>query len=414
MINNKPDLPGLGDGSEFGFFFTAPGSHHLYYLLPHIRATGHRSVLVFAPTEAYLTLLRETFSDVNFIPCLPDTQDEAIALFAPFSVILFSNGDPWFVDGVQPNLSQDTLLVRVLHGTSSKFTDDPGYFAANVYAWDALVVQGRKDVDTFYELNKLPPELRAQGDIIDVDLGEKGTFRLIQSGNLRIRHFLENKPSHQKLRERFGFLDPRKKTILVMSTHPTNPGEYKNTFSEFRFFLDMFDTVQASEHYNFLFNLHPNLIDEHDLTQSLKEICARKGVPLDYELFTADYFPMMDAADALICDRTSAVFDFLHFNKPIVFLDSTEECPKYIAEEEILSSFWSYRNGALVSPSNRDQFEEILALQLVQDSFKEDRSRCLEYVFSDKDYGAETVLSVLLSHPKLVRSNMPQNNRLSP
>ncbi|MBT4703744.1 MAG: hypothetical protein HOB79_21945, partial [Rhodospirillaceae bacterium] len=116
MINNKPDLPGLKDGSEFGFFFTAPGSHHLYYLLPYIRATKHCSVMVFAPTDDYLVLLRETFPDVNFISCLPDTQNEAIALFARYSVILFANGDPWFVNGVQPYLPQETLLVRVLHG----------------------------------------------------------------------------------------------------------------------------------------------------------------------------------------------------------------------------------------------------------------------------------------------------------
>ncbi|MBT6363891.1 MAG: hypothetical protein HOJ67_16950 [Rhodospirillaceae bacterium] len=408
MINNKPDLPGLGDGSEFGFFFTAPGSHHLYYLLPYIRATKHCSVMVFAPTDDYLVLLRETFPDVNFISCLPDTQNEAIALFARYSVILFANGDPWFVNGVQPYLPQETLLVRVLHGASSKFTDDPGYFAANVYAWDALIVQGSKDVDTFYELNKLAPELRAQGDIIDLDLGEKGTFRLVQSGNLRVRHFLEDKPAQQNLK------NSDKKTILVMSTHPTNPGEQKNNYSEIRFFLELFDAMQGAERYNFLFNLHPNLVDDHDLLQSLKEICVRKGVPLDYELFTADYFPMMDAADALICDRTSAVFDFFHFDKPVIFLDSTEQCPEHIAEEDILSSFWSYRNGAMVAPSNRDQFEDILALQLDQDSFKEVRDKCLEYVVANKDYGAETVLSLLLSHPKLVPSNMPQYERPSP
>jgi hypothetical protein len=413
MIKSKPELSSFGDGSEFGFFFTAPGSHHLYYLLPYIRATEHRSVMVFAPTEGYLALLRETFSDVNFIPCNPDTQDEAIALFAPFSVILFSNGDLWFVDSVQPYLSPKILMVRVLHGASSKFTDNPGYFATNVYAWDALVVQGRKDVDTFYDLHRLPPKDRSYGDVIDIELSEKGAFRLIQSGNLRLRHFLENKPSQQKLDERFGFLDPHKKTILVMSTHPTNPGGHKNTFSGIRFFLEIFDSMQKADHYNFLFNLHPNLIDDHELVQSLKEICVRNGVPFGYEFFTADYFPMMDISDAMICDRTSAVFDFLYFNKPVIFLDSTEECPEHIAETEILSPFWSYRNGSVVSPSNRDDFEDILALQLDEDSFKEDRNKCLDYIFSDNSYGAEMVLSLLLSHPKVVLSNMSQNENSS-
>lgn len=327
MIAEKTKLPGAGGGG-FGFFFAAPATHHLYYLLPYVRATEHRSVLVFDSNDDYDAVLRQVFPDVRFISCSFDDPIEIRRMLSLFSVLMFANGYQWFVIGVQPYLPPETLLVRLQHGSGGKFADDAGYYASNVYAWDALVVFGRKDLDLFYEFHGLPPEQRSYLDVVHVKRRELSDILLVQSGNLRTRQFLESKPRPDTIRQAFAFLDPDKKTILIMATHPSNPERSVNTYSGLGFFLELLDAMTGAGNYNFLINLHPNLARETELMNLLWKACADKGIALNYDPFTSDYLPMMSLADALICDRTSAVYEFFEFNKPVVFLDHTGECPE--------------------------------------------------------------------------------------
>ncbi len=398
---DRMKVTGIDDDRAFGFFFAAPASHHLYYLLPYVRATKRRSIFVFDSNDDYNAALNQAFPDVNFIACSTEDSSEIAANLSRYSVLMFANGYRWFVNDVQPHLAAETLLVRVLHGSGNKFADDAGYYAANVYAWDAVVVFGRKDLDLFYAFHGLATEQRQYPEAVHIKRRERGDILLVQSGNLRARHFIESKPRAEHIRQAFPFMDPDKKTILLMSTHSSNPEQTVNSYSGLGFFLELLDAMDDPENYNFLINLHPNLVREAVLMKALQEACAEKGIPLNYDPFTSDFLPMMRLADVLICDRTSAVFEFLIFDKPIIFLDNTGECPVEIAWNDLQNPFWTYRNGSVISPSDRDDFEDVLELSLRHDAHKEVRRRCFEYAYSTSETTAETVMSALLSHPKL-------------
>ncbi len=403
MTPKKAGLPSIGDGRAFGFFYVAPATHHLYYLVPYIRATKHRSVLVFDPSDEYLARLHQSFPDINFLPCRGDDLPEARRLFCQYSVLMFANGYSGFIHGVQPYLPLDILLVRVCHGSSHKFANDAGFYTSSVYAWDAVVVLGRKELDLFYDLSKMPREKRRYDNVIRMKRGEQGHFFLLQSGNLRISSFEKSAPARKKARGAWPFLDPNKKTILVMPTLPENPTGTIDSYSGLGLFLALLDAMEGAEDYNFVFKLHPNLATAPALMDSLKMVCGRKGVPLNYDLFTADYLPIMSLADAMITDRSSAVFDFLHFNKPVIFLDNTGECPEELAWNDVRQTFWSYRNGPVIAPATQGRFEETLASVFQNDAFEAIRAKSLEYAFA-KGVTAQSVMSSLLTHPKLASS----------
>jgi hypothetical protein len=303
--------------------------------------------------------------------------------------------------------------VRVCHGSGQKFADDAGFYAGSVYAWDAAVVFGRKDFDLFYEFSKLPRKKRRYDDVIRLKRGDQGNFLLVQSGNLRLSSFEESAPARKKARGALPVLDPSKKTILVMPTLPATPTGPIDSYSGLGFFLTLLDAMESAEDYNVVFKLHPNLVNEPTLMDSLKEVCGRKDVPLNYDLFTADYLPIMSLADVMITDRSSAVFDFLHFNKPIIFLDNTGECPEELAWDDVRQTFWSYRNGPVIGPANQGRFEETLASVFEGDAFEAVRAKSLEYTFA-KGVTAQSIMSALLTHPKLAKSKGVRGARRKP
>ena len=399
-----PRSSDFADGDQFGFFFTAPATHHLYYLLPYVRATDHQSVLVFGPTEDYLALLHRTFPDVIFLPFGGDEMRPALDELSRYAVLIFANGYSWFVNNVQPHLPPETLLVRVLHGTSHKFADDANLYFHNVYALDALIVFGRKDMDLFYEFSGVDPQRREYAAAIVFPHKTRGHFMLVQAGNLRVEDFLESGPARELIAEDCPFLVPEKKTVLVMPTHPINADETVLTYSSLAFFLELLEEFEAADRHNFLFKLHPNLAKEAVLMRRLHDICGRKGIALGYDMFTADYLPMMRIADVLITDRTSAMFDFLYFDRPIVFLDNTGECPEALSWQDTRNPFWSFRNGPVVAPRNQARFGDVLSASLRKDDYRKERRKTLDYAFSDSGHTAPQVMSSLLSHPKSAQS----------
>lgn len=391
------------DGVKFGFFFSAPATHHLYYMLPLIRATKHRSVMVFDATRFYLDLLRDTFRDVKFISCLTNDRHKTLQLFHQYNVLIFANSYQWFGDDIHPELSPDIVLTRVLHGTSHKFADDRKFFVNSIYGWDAAIIHGNKDLDMFYDLLEKEPEKRLYAPAINVS-GKKGKMiSLIQSGNLRAQTFFDAKPSKAKLLKEYPFLDPDKKTVLMMPTHPSNSSKTKKTYSSLNFIIRLLNDIKHPENYNFLFKLHPNLVFNLDMKTALMDVCKQRAIPVPYEIFTADYFPLMYLADVMVTDRSSSVFDFLLFDKPIIFLDHTNECPDTIDWQDRQNSFWSFQLGSVVSETRSNEFENTLLAVLKNDSYKEIRQKTAKYSFPT-DITPQDVLRALITHPKLIGS----------
>lgn len=392
--------PAFGDGREFGFFFNAPATHHFYSLLPYIRATSHRSVLAFGSTDEYAARLRAAFPDIEFRVPVDRSTDATVALLSEASVLVFANGYSWFVRDVQPRLPENIVFARVRHGTGHKLADDPTYYLQNVYAWDELLAAGRKDLDMFYDYLSVPPDRRNYGDVAIFPHQKRGQFQHIQAGNLRVRSYLADPPETASLFEIYPFLQRDRKTLLVMPTHASNAQRTINNYSGLSFCLDLLEESSDPARYNILFKLHPNLAREQALIERLRRVCAEKGISIDYDMFTVDYLPMMQIADLLVADRTSAVFDFLFFDKPIVFLDHLQACPETIPWEETGDTYWSFRNGPVVSPRNAGEFEAILERALHEDSYRDIRSRTRDYAFGDKAQSAENILRFLLAHPK--------------
>lgn len=356
--------------------------------------------MLYAATDQYIAVLNKAFPDITFIDCRTDTLDQTIKRLSRFDILMFSNGYAWFVKNVQPKLPPKTLLVRVMHGSSHKFTDDATFLKSNVYAWDALITHGKKDLDVFYDFHKVHKDKRTYNEILAIKREDQSSLMIIQAGNFRVRHFLEQGPSLASIQQAYSFIDPAKKTLLFMPTTPMNAPRTINTYSGLSMALDLLEQMDDTSPYNILFKLHPNLIKEQGLLQRLKKVCQQQSIPTNYEMFTADYLPLMRIADLLIADRTSAVFDFLFFDKPIIFLDNMNECPEKIGWDDIRNPYWSFQCGPVIKPGNQTGFAETLANNL-EDTDSDIRRNCRDYAFLQSTISPGMVLQALLNHPKI-------------
>ena len=385
---------------KFGFFFSAPATHHLYYLLPLVRVTKERIVIVFNATEQYLTLIQNNFPDINFISLDIKNTAAIITQLNKYSVLVFANTYHWFVKEIQPNLSRKILLTRILHGASHKFADDRSYYLSSVFGGDVTIVHGAKDLDMFYDLLDFPRDQRSYADIVDANNGLGKSLTLMQCGNLRAQDFFSSKFSKTLLMEKYNYIDPNKKTILVMPTHTNNPSNSKVDYSSLTYLTDLLEAMEDADEYNFLFKLHPNLIFHDEMRERLIEVCNRKNIRIPNDLYTADYFSLMSIADIMVTDRSSSVFDFLYFDKPIVFLDSTNEYLNDVKWNDLQNPFWSFQLGAVLSIDSNQGFSGIIKSSLSQDNHKEIRKKVIEYAFRINPH-AGSILAALLAHPKL-------------
>lgn len=162
------------------------------------------------------------------------------------------------------------------------------------------------------------------GSQMERRLKEEGCFDqlegVVRTGNFRLKYYEKHQDFYDSLvdEEIFSQFDQQRPTILYA---PTWVDHEKNT-SIFDVGTSVID--QLPNHYNLIFKIHPWMIHNNPgyvahLEERYKE---RNNVQVltHYPLV----FPLLKRTDIYLGDFSSIGYDFLAFNRPMFFFDSTE------------------------------------------------------------------------------------------
>ncbi|MCP4153868.1 MAG: hypothetical protein GY757_39440 [bacterium] len=383
--------------NEATFFIMGPAHHHLYYMVPFIRATANKELCVIHTSESYNEMLKKEYPDLNIVTFSGDDK-RLIDYFNSFKIIFLSNAYVLFEDHIRKCISQDKVIVNIQHFAPVKFVDDISFILGN-YLWDITVTAGRKDVDLLvrHGLSKLEEEDYTNPQWLKV---YEKKLQVILGGNARMKGYLANRLNRESVFSLYPKFDPAKKTILYMPTFSYNIDRSKSDYCSIPLFVKFLEQMKSPRDFNFIFKLHPGLTYEKEMTKSLLLAAQKRGIKIQLDFFGPDYFHYMEIADMLVTDRTSASFDFFYFNKPVLFLDHNDACPSPPEFDDITNSYWSYQFGTIVSNSNVRDIDSIIAESLAEDTFGAARERCLEYIFAN-DFTVEEILEEIREHPKL-------------
>lgn len=381
---------------EATFFIMGTAHHMIYYMAPFIRATPNKELCVIDTNESYHEKVRRDFPDLNLVT-FDNNDRRMIDYFNSFKIIFLSNAYVIFEDYIRPHISQDTLMVNIQHFSPIKFVDDVSFILGN-YLWDVTVGSGQKDIDLLvhHGLSKLdqknytnPQWLYIYNKLLQVILG----------GNLRVKNYLTNRAQKEMVFAGLPKLDPTKKTILYMPTFSYNITRAKNDYCSIPLFTEMLDKLKGSRDYNVICKLHPGLVHEKEMVKSLL-LAVQKNTPYYHvDFFGADYLHLMEIADMLFTDRTSAGVDFFYFDKPAFFLDHNDACAKVPTFDDIANSYWHYQFGPIISRENITDIDALIAASLDHDPFQELRKIGLKYLFADT-LTVEDIFQELRKHPK--------------
>jgi len=383
----------------YRFFIVGSSHHHLYYLIPYIETTKDKLCFMINGNTKYIEIVKKEFPNINFITFSYDSE-ELINYLNQASFLLHSNAYVLFEEKIRPKINRKVVIGFINHGVQGKFTDR-GYISTN-FMWDITVYNGRKDLDIFYTVMKIPKDKRLYSRSLFLKTPNGSEIQVILSGNIRVQHYMKNKPDTSKIIERFASFDLTKKIILYMPTFSYDPARKNPTYSSIPFFIKMLKLGVLPEDYNYILKLHPNIIYEKELLDELLLSLKKSRIRYYLDVLGGDYLPYMDISDLLITDRTSAFYDYLYFDKPSIFLDHNDECPQRISFNDVTNTYWSYQCGDVISVRNVNNVSEIIERNLVKDLNKEIRDRVKNYVFYDGISPLE-VLSEMQKHPKFKR-----------
>ena len=384
--------------AKFTFFIIGPSHHHFYYLVPFINANTEKEYCVIGATSAYHDILRGNFPNLKLRTFQPN-DSELIDYFNSYDFILHSNAYTFFENNIRPKLSSSIIFGYINHGTSGKFTDS-GYIMSN-YLWDITVLAGKKDLDILYEIENIPQSKRSYRNPLIIKTGDGREILIIQAGNLRVQSYFSARPSRQEVFSGIKRIDPRKKTVLYMPTFSYNPGHTKKNYCSIPFFIRLLKEEKISTDFNYIIKLHPNLIYEKEIVQALGLALKEQSIYFYIDIIGGDYLKYMEISDLLITDRTSAFYDFLYFDKPIIFLDHNNECPENLTFKDITNSYWGYQCGYIISGKNFDTADKVIEKAIVDDCFIETRKHIHNYCFEDS-LSPEAILQMMLTHPKYI------------
>ncbi len=186
-------------------------------------------------------------------------------------------------------------------------------------------------------------------------------------GNYRYSYWRAHKDFYQELLalEFAGKLDPNKKTILYAPTCIDR--EHSTTFFEVS--ETLFKELPSD--YNLIVKPHPRL--EHDDPASYHSLVLRYESKPNILILT-DFpliYPLLSIVDLYLGDMSSIGYDFLAFDKPLIFLNSLRK------------QAYLHQCGVVLPPEEYGQIFHVIdqSLEQEQASLSEKRKEVYDYTF---------------------------------
>lgn len=220
-------------------------------------------------------------------------------------------------------------------------------------------------------------------------LDEKGVLERLKhcvvTGNYRYEFYLKHQSFFDLLIQPHLFPKNGRKTLLYAPTwtHPNKKWawseDYTNLFEVHSFVLD-----NIPDEYQVLVKLHPFFVHLFpDETERMKE----KYFGNEQILFLHDLpliYPLLAQVDGYLGDYSSIGYDFLSFDKPLFFLNTSERDP------EKDKGVYLYNCGIPLTHSDLPQLYTHIKRGIEEDAFSEKRHEINHYAF-----GKRKELSVL-------------------
>ena len=273
----------------------------------------------------------------SLISCLPKVEIDQLIFFA------------------QQKLKKLLVLLWCPHGQSDKGAISG--FLKFLKQERALLLYGRRMID------QVTPEV----------LKEVKGFALL--GNYRLADYKTHKAFYDKQAEpHFNALNSAKMTILYAPTW--NDSEDSSSF--FHAYHELISHLPKEV--NLIIKPHPNLKlqNPHFFEKIREELDSHPHILLleDFPLI----MPLLAKCDVYIGDASSIGYDFLAFDKPMVFLNQNERDPKLDA------GLYLYRCGIQLLPPEYPKIFEKLNELLPYDKefFSETRKEVYDYAFKEE------------------------------
>lgn len=245
--------------------------------------------------------------------------------------------------------NKDMKLIVCPHGNSDKGYIDP-FMQAYTYV-DLALLYGNQMIDFFKKKN-----LTVQ--------------KSISMGNIRLSYYKKNKEFLDELTEKNIFSHLQKDIPNIFYAPTWNDEEDLSSF------CDLTDHLidQLPSKYNLLIKPHPKLKDSdvstyYRVLQNKKNVFVIEDFPLIY--------PILSKVDLYIGDFSSIGYDFLYFQKPMIFFDKKNRDPKNDP------SLFLHKCGSNLS--DLSNIYDLVEKMLQNNPFKQIQRTTYEYAFGNND-----------------------------
>ncbi len=336
-------------------FLYGPAWHHLDHLIP---LSQHLSLPLYVTDEEIFDAAKRFYPIVDIK--LIDRFNAANCLVQDYSHViscLNSIDIEQLFFFAEKTAGKKIVPIWCPHGQSDK--GHLSGFMQSLLNERALLLYGKKMVDLLQSLGVLD---RVKG------------YALL--GNYRLMDYQAHRAFYdRKVKEVLKSLEPAKMTILYA---PTWIDSEKSCS-----FLDAYHLLidHLPPGINLIIKPHPNLVlQEHAFFEKIREeLFAHPHILLleDFPLI----MPLLERIDLYMSDASSIGYDFLAFDKPMLFLNQNDRNPQSDA------GLFLYRCGIHMTPDEYPQIYQKLETLLPYDKqlFSEIRHEMYHYAFGDED-----------------------------
>jgi len=208
-------------------------------------------------------------------------------------------------------------------------------------------------------------------------LAHRGVLQTLQgtatTGNYRYHYYMKHKPFYDSLIQKEVFSKFKKNQTTILYAPTWKDPENSTSFFEVSELL----LKQLPDHYNLIVKLHPNL--EHDHPAHVYSLIGK------YEnkpnvIFLSQYplvYPILNQIDIYLGDFSSVGYDFLAFNKPMLFFNTPQR------NLEIDKGLFLFRCGEIIPKEIYHDLYSLISMHLknTQDYLLGLRQKIYEYAF---------------------------------
>lgn len=189
-------------------------------------------------------------------------------------------------------------------------------------------------------------------------LKDRGVLETLQgtatTGNYRYNYYVKHKKFYDNLLQKEVFSKFKKKQPTILYAPTWKDPENSTSFFEISELL----LKQLPENYNLIVKLHPNL--ENDYPAHVYSLMGKYEKEPNV-VFLSQYplvYPILNQADLYLGDFSSVGYDFLAFNRPMLFFNTPQR------NLEVDQGLFLFRCGELIPKSSYQDLYSLISMHL--------------------------------------------------